>query len=284
MPGYNLIDYHMHTGVTVDSKMMEIQACEQAVRMGIPEIAFTNHVMLNHPGYWMSKQDFILHWQQIQHCQQRYPQLTIRLGIEMDYYPGREIEIAATLREYENLIGHPFDIVLGAVHEMKGIFFSSREYAPSLFSGRDLPAVYLEYFDLAARAVRSGLYDVLAHPDLVKKYTHDITPALDFETYRLGAERLVEALLDMNVGIDLNMKGMKLKVGEQFPSRQFLQLYLSRAKARGSEPILTLGSDAHAAPDVGSYIQEAVLLLLDLGQQSFCTYRERKQTQVSILK
>lgn len=283
MPVYRLIDYHMHTRVTIDGNMVEIQACVQAVRMGLREIAFTNHVMLNHPAYLMSEADFVLHWRQVQLCQKRFPELTIRLGIEMDYYPGREAEIAVTLRKYENLIGRHFDIVLGAVHEMNGIFFSSKEHAPRLFSGRALAAVYLEYFDLTAKAVRSGLYDILAHPDLVKKYTGEITPPLDFESYRVGAERLVDALLETGVGIDLNMKGMKLKVGEQFPSRQFLQLYLSRARASGREPVLTLGSDAHTATDVGGYIQEGAEMLLDLGQPAYCTFIERKRTQVRIV-
>ncbi len=51
---FSLIDYHMHSAVTVDGRMSEAQACERAVLLGIREIAFTNHVMLTEPKYAVS--------------------------------------------------------------------------------------------------------------------------------------------------------------------------------------------------------------------------------------
>ena len=119
-----LIDYHMHTAVTIDAKMNEQEACARAVALGIQEIAFTNHVMLKQPDYIMSPEAFTAHWEQIQGCQRQFPQLKIRLGIEMDYLSGRGKEIASFLQDYEKMIGRPFDIVLGSIHDMKGNFFS----------------------------------------------------------------------------------------------------------------------------------------------------------------
>jgi hypothetical protein len=76
-----LIDYHMHTGVTVDSVMKETEACERALSLGIHEIAFTNHIMLNQPDHRMSSQACLVHWERIQACQKQYPDLSIRLGL-----------------------------------------------------------------------------------------------------------------------------------------------------------------------------------------------------------
>jgi histidinol-phosphatase (PHP family) len=88
-----LVDYHLHTAVTVDAHTTEAQVCQRAVALGLREITFTNHVMLRYPDYCMSAQDLVNHWSQIQICQARHPDLSIRLGLELDYYEGQEDEI-----------------------------------------------------------------------------------------------------------------------------------------------------------------------------------------------
>src|SRR5512142_3216583 len=133
-----LMDYHLHTAVTVDARMSESEACERASALGIREIAFTNHIMLNQPAYRMSAQACAVHWENIQACRKAYPALEIKLGIEVDYYPGREQEIADAIAEYERVLGRPFDVVLGSIHELNGVFFSNQHHAPDLYKDRDL--------------------------------------------------------------------------------------------------------------------------------------------------
>lgn len=260
-----LIDYHMHTAVTTDGNMSEAEACERASVLGIREIAFTNHVMLNQPKYLMSPEACLAHWERIQACQERHPQLTVRLGIEIDYYPGREQEIAAAIRAYERLLNRPLDVVLGSIHELNGIFFSNKHHAPALYQDRDLASLYSEYFLVATQAVRSGLFDVMAHPDLIKKYTYELVPRLAFADYRAAVEPYVDALLQTGVGIELNTKGLKIKLHEAYPSNEMLELYLSKARALGVDPVITLGSDAHHVDDVGGYLLEAASILRSLG-------------------
>ena len=167
---------------------------------------------------------------------------------------------------------------MGAIHELHDIFFSSQNEAPPLYRDRDLSSLYQDYFELSVEMVRSGLFDIIAHPDLIKKHTHELTPPLAFERYRSAAESFVDALLEAKVGMDVNMKGMKLKAGEQFPSRELLELYLTRARSRGLEPILTLGSDAHTPDGVGGCLREGALLLIDLGQKTLTSFEHRKRS------
>lgn len=268
-----LIDYHMHTGVTIDCRMHETLACERAVALGIHEIAFTNHIMLNQPDYRITPEVCVTHWERIQACQKQYPGLTIRLGIEMDYYPGREQEIAATLHEYEKLMGRPLDLVLGSIHELNGVFFSNKNHAPDLYKDRDLVSVYCEYFAVAAQAVRSRLFEIMAHPDLIKKYTNQLTPPLAFADYRAAVEPYIDALLETGVGMELNTKGLKLPLNEAYPSTKMLELYLAKARAAGAKPILTLGSDAHAVEDVGGCLLEAAEILRSLGVRELTCFR-----------
>jgi len=273
-----LMDYHMHTAVTIDGRMNEIEACERALSQGLREIAFTSQLILNQPDYTISPEAFVAHWDQIQSCQQRYPMMKIRVGIEMDYYPGREQEIAASLRNYEELINRPFDFVLGSIHELKGVFFSNKHQAAELFRDCDLIALYLDYFDLAAQAVQSQLFDIMAHPDLIKKYTHVLTSPVPFDTYRPAVELFIDALLESSVGIEVNTKGRISKMKETYPSHEFLELYLSKAKSSGIEPILTLGSDAHKVDEVGGYILEEATILRKLGVGKLASFEKRMKS------
>lgn len=273
-----LIDYHLHTGVTVDARMSESEACAQAKARGVQEIAFTNHLMLNQPAYLMSPEACIAHWERIQACQKQYRGLKIRLGLEVDYYPGREEEIQAMLRRYEQLLGRPFDLVLGSVHELNGVFFSNKHEAPRLFEDQDLLALYRDYFAVATQAARSRLFDIMAHPDLIKKFTYELTPPLAFDKYCEAVETYIDALLETGTGIELNTKGMKLKVSEPYPSKEMLALYLAKARASGADPIITLGSDAHAAGDVGDHVLEGATLLRSLGVTELARFEGRRRS------
>ncbi len=276
MKPLQLIDYHLHTAVTTDGRMNEAQACERAASQGIREIAFTNHVMLTEPKYIISLADFGKHWEQIQACQERYPELAIRLGLEMDYYEGREVEIAAAIEQYEAAIGRPLDLVLGAVHHINGVFFSHKEDAPAAYKNKDLVALYHDYFTLATKAIQSHLFDVMAHPDLIKKYVGEFSPYLPFEQYQDVVEPYLDALLACGVGLEVNTKGFRLKVAEAYPGIDMLKLYLSRARELGKEPVITLGSDAHRADDVGGFLVEGASMLIDLGQESVMSFEKHK--------
>jgi histidinol-phosphatase (PHP family) len=262
--------------VTIDGKMTEDQACERAILMGMQEIAFTNHAMLTEPDYTISHEAFVKHWEQIQSCQLRYPELKIRLGLEMDYYEEREKEISTAIEQYVNLIGRPFDLVLGAVHHLNGVFFSSKVQAPELYNNYEIVALYHDYFTLGTKAVQSRLFDVMAHPDLIKKFTGEFSTRVPFERFRVAAESYVDALLECDVGIEINTKGFEQRGGEAYPSDDLLELYISKARAQGKEPIITLGSDAHKIADVGRYIIDGAMTLQNMGHSTIMSFEKRK--------
>lgn len=273
----NLVDYHLHTAVTIDASMTEAEVCQRAVALGLREIAFTNHVMLAQPDYIITPQELVDHWAQIRVCQQGYPQLNIRLGLEVDYYAGQEDEIAATIQRYEELIGRRFDFILGAIHHLNGVFFGPTRNAPALFNNQEVESIYRDYFALLARAVRSGLFDVMAHPDLIKKYTGMLHPPVPFDRYRAPVEAFIESLLEAGVGIEVNPSGLRRPVAEIYPSHQLLSLYLSEAKARGVEPIITLGSDAHQLERVGEHLGEGVRALQRAGHSRLTLFEKRER-------
>lgn len=281
VPAY-LMDYHLHTAVTVDGNMTEVEACERAMALGIQEIAFTNHVMLNQPDYLITPAAFTKHWENIQVCQVRYSQLKIRLGIEMDYYPGKESEISEKIKTYERLMDRPFDLVLGSVHDIRGGFFSNKTIAVDFFKDRNLIATYREYYELAASAARSQIFDIIAHPDLIKKYTHQLTQPVPWECYADQVGLFIDTLLSSGVGIEINTKGLKLPIQEPYPSDQFLEHYLARSKELGKEPIITVGSDAHKARDVGYGLSEVIENLQHYQVNNLVGFDKRIKSPITI--
>lgn len=277
-----LMDYHLHTAVTVDGNMKEREASKRAVELGIREIAFSNHIMLNQPDYVISPVSFIKHWENIQDCMKHFPELKIRLGIEMDYYPDREIEIGDKLRYYEGLIGRRFDLVLGSIHDIRGGFFSNKEKAIIFFKDRDIVSIYQEYFHLASEAARTKLFDIIAHPDLIKKYTYQLTPPVPFESYKSSVEVFIAALIDSGVGIELNTKGLKLPVNEPYPSITLLEQYLSSIRHSGLDPIITIGSDAHKVDDLGFGIVEMIDVLRKLKVNQITRFEGREKLPIAI--
>lgn len=287
-----LIDYHTHTAVTIDSDSTVEACCRRASELGLAELAFTNHVILGNLDYCMSPAGMQEHWRQIQESQKSYPGLTIRLGIEVDYFEGREDEIAGVIRYYEKIAGRPFDFVMGAIHYLRGIFFSSKIYAPELFgsqggagwvgSDRSIDTIYNVYFVQVGKAVRSGLFDIMAHLDLIKKYSEELSPRLSFDRYRAAAEIVVRALVESNVGIEINTKGLTMKVAELYPSGDLLSLYIAEARAHGVEPIITIGADSHHAKNVGALFEEGILALQRAGCYALTGFHLRKPYLIQI--
>jgi histidinol-phosphatase (PHP family) len=279
-----LVDDHLHTAVTVDGKMSEAQACERAMLLGIREITFTNHIMHTEPAYTVSPSDFAGHWEQVQICQERYPALVIHLGLEIDYYESREAEIAATIDQYEAIIERPLDLVLGSVHHLNGGFISNKRIAQVFFQNKNIVSLYHDYFILATKAIQSRLFDVMAHPDLIKKYACELAPYLPFEQYQEVVEPYLDALLACGVGLEVNTKGFKMAVAEAYPGVEMLRLYLAKARELGKEPVITLGSDAHHVDDVGGFLLEGASMLAQLGQDSVMCFEAHQPAPFKILE
>ncbi len=262
--------------------MNEEQVCQRAAALGLDEITFTNHVMLRFPDYLITPQQLSEHWAAIQVCQARYPELTVRLGLEVDYYQDRVEEVAATIGQYEDIVGRPFDYILGSVHYLHGVRFASSQNAPALFAGQSPASIFRDYFKLMSEAVRSGPFDVMAHPDLIKKYTGELHPPVPFADYRVAVEPFIASLLDTGVGLEINPKGLRHSVAEIYPSDALLALYAAEARKRGVEPVLTLGSDAHRVEYIGFGLAQGIQALRRAGLTALSLFEQRQRRTIPL--
>lgn len=278
-----LVDYHLHTGTSKDARgVTEEGYCRRALELGLREICFTNHWSPAGPDYSITPEELSSHWQEVQRCRATYPQLGIRVGLEMDYFRGREDEAAATVAGFEEIMGQPFDYILGSVHYLHGIHYVSQEHASELYERYPIEGIFEDYFALLMRAVRSELFDVMSHPDIIKKHCVEMCDPYPFERYRHLVAPVVEALLDEGVGMEMNTKGLTHPVHEMNPSVPFMSLYVSRARERGVEPVITLGSDAHRHHQLGRLLKEGVEQLRACGVDRVAVWRAREVTRLPL--
>ena len=154
-------------------------------------------------------------------------QTDLRLGIEADFVPGAEDRMANLLE------ARPFDYVVGSVHFMRDGAVDMDDYSVWDSSGaRSAEEVWKRYFEAIGEAARSGLFDIAAHPDLVK-YWNDArrTPEGDLRRFY---EPAVEGIYEGGIAVEVSTAGLRKPAGEIYPARAFLEMCVRRRRARGA--------------------------------------------------
>jgi histidinol-phosphatase (PHP family) len=183
--------------------------------------------------------------------------LPVRLGIEMDWIPGRASDLRDLLAPYA------WDCILGAVHWV-GAFGIDMEACVGEWGRRDTGGVWNEYAQLVEDLADARLVDVLAHADLVKIW--GFRPA-----DRSGFDRRIVAAASRNgLAVEVNTNGLQKPVGEMYPDREVLRLALA-----AGVPV-TLASDAHAPERVGQYFEAAASLARAAGHRQYVSFDHRR--------
>jgi histidinol-phosphatase (PHP family) len=186
----------------------------------------------------------------------------LKLGIEMDFVPGREDRIA------NQLDGRDWDYVVGSIHFLRDLSLDTEEF--SIWgSGESPDKVWRRYFETLAESARSGLYDIIGHPDLVKVWGRR-APLPDGDLRRYY-EPAVEAFAETGVAVELSTAGWRKPVGEQYPSVRFLEMLVDAGCP------IALSSDAHTAEQLGFEYEHAVELLEKAGGSEIAVFERRQR-------
>jgi histidinol-phosphatase (PHP family) len=267
-----LTDYHLHLRpddvgsaaehFTEENVARYLEAAEHA---GIAELGVSEHVyrftealeLWRHP-FWQDQATDDLD----AYCE--FVKTTpLKLGIEADYVRGAEDRTAAMLEARE------FDYVVGSVHYMgdDGAVDDSR-YDVWQADG-DPDSLWRRYFEWIAETARSGLFDILAHPDLIKVWGDARPqPAKDPRRYY---EPAVEAIAESGIAVEVSTAGLRKHVGEIYPSRAFAEMCVEAGAA------FALSSDAHAPDQVGFEYDRALEFLDSLGVEEICVFEGRQR-------
>jgi len=187
----------------------------------------------------------------------------LRLGIECDFVPGAEERTA------ELLGARDFDYVVGSVHFIGDGDAAVDHDGFDVWEGGDAEQIWSRYFEMLADAARSGLFDILAHPDLVKVWGRDRPlPAGDLRRFY---EPAVEAIAASGIAVELSTAGLRKPVGELYPAPAFAELCVEAGAP------FALSSDAHLPEQVGFEYDAAVDFLDALGVGEIAVFERRSR-------
>ena len=255
-------DYHMHTPLCRHAAGEPVDYAKHAIAIGLDEIGFSDHSPMRRDDFdnWRMRFDQLDEYvAEVRAAREKYPQLTIRLALEVDFLPGHEgwiRELAAR---------HPWDYFIGSVHYVSDSWDIDNPAKLAEWKKRDPFEVWSLYFERLTRAAESKLFQIIGHADLPKKF--GIRPA---ENCRPLYRNFVTAAAKAGCAIELNTAGLRKDCREIYPSAELLNLAW-----RKSVPI-TFGSDAHAPAEVGMDFAEAVALARHVGYTETCRFIRRQ--------
>ena len=224
-----LTDYHVHLredGPDTPPERWFTPANAEAYRtvaseLGIEELGVSEHVYRFRQALdvWDNPlwRDFA-HDDIDEYCSFVREDTDLRLGIEADFVPGREDRMASLLEARE------WDYVVGSIHFVGDFALDRRglrHLGQRAVAGQDLVDVLR---DGSASSRARGLYDVLAHPDIVKHWGRT-RPSPEGDLRRFY-ERAMDGIAESGIAIEVSTAGLRKPVGEIYPDRAFLEMCL----------------------------------------------------------
>jgi histidinol phosphate phosphatase hisJ family len=278
-----LADYHIHCKYSDDSEEDLEKIIETAINKGIGEICFTDHVDYgikldkdvfekideNAKKDWIKKigridlnVDYPNYFKEIEELREKYKdKITIRQGLEF----GMQVH---TIKDFQKLFDkykEKFDFVILSCHQVNDKEFWTNEFQ----KGKSIDEYNAEYYEEIYRVMnRYSDYSILGHLDHIQRYNETIYP---FEKSREIIVKILKKVIEDNKGIEVNTSSFRYGLKELTPERDILKLY----HELGGK-IITIGSDAHKAENVGEHIPYIQEELKKIGFIDICTFDKMK--------
>ena len=260
-------DYHTHTPLCKHAVGHPLEYAAAAQHLGLPELGLSDHSPMNEPfdDWRMDWEDFPKYLEMVDEARAAFPLLPVRLGLEVDYLEGGEAWIEELSKAAD------FDYLIGAVHYIAPGWDVDNPKHISRFTDSTVDEIWAMYFRLYEKAIRTGFFDFMAHPDLPKKFGH--RPAGDPRRYY---DPIIQALADTGTAFEINTAGLRKDVREMYPAMQFLEL------ARSASIPLLINSDAHAPGEVGADFDKAIALAKEVGYAETLRFEKRQRHSLAL--
>jgi histidinol-phosphatase (PHP family) len=277
-----LTDYHVHLrpdeeDSTAERYLTQANAeryLEVASERGIEELGVAEHIhrfvqsldIWSHPWYRYWAHDDVDEYVDFLRSVQ------LKVGIEADFLPGREDRVANFLD------GRDWDYVVGSVHFLRDDAIDVHgepDWEPwDVWRGADTEKVWARYFETLGEAARSGMFDILAHLDLVKVFAGRV-PLPDGDLRRFY-DRAMDGIADSDVAVEVSTAGLRKPVAEIYPAPALLEMCLDAGRP------VALSSDAHEPDQLGYEYERAVELLRGIGVTEIAVFdgRERRMAEL----
>jgi histidinol-phosphatase (PHP family) len=277
-----LTDYHVHLrpdedGSTAERYFTAANADryrEVAAERGIEELGVAEHIHRFVQSLEIWEHPWYRHWahDDVDEYCDFVRGAGLKLGIEADFLPGREDRV-------QNLLeGRDWDYVVGSLHflhdDAVDLHGDPDWEAWDIWRGADPEKVWRRYFETLGEAARTGMFDILAHPDLVKVFAGRVpVPEGDLRRFY---DRAMDGIADSDVAVEVSTAGLRKPAGEIYPAPAFLEMCLEAGRP------VALSSDAHLPEQLGFEYERAVELLDGLGVSEIAVFERRARRLVRL--
>ncbi len=260
-------EMHMHTPLCKHAIGDPEEYAAVAQARGLAGIVVTCHNPTNDgwtPGVRMSVDEFDDYVALVERARCAWAgRIDIRLGIESDYVPGMEpwLETLHGMAEFHH--------VLGSVHP------HLIDYRERFYTG-DFDTFVETYFEHLAMAAETGLFDTIAHPDLVKTVVPASWAARDTARAMDAIARSLDRIATAGTAMELNTSGLLKPPNEMNPS-----LLMLREMHQRNIPVV-LGADAHDPRRVAAHFEDALDHLSAIGYSHTSIFLDRQRRELPI--
>jgi len=258
----------MHSLNSSDAKSSISELCAKAIASGLQEIAVTDHFepslgnekypYYNADNYFseLMKADFIYS-----------KKLRIKRAVELGQphmYPEYSLKLIES---------YPYDYVLASVHKMR----DNKDFGGITYNKENISSYCINYLDELKSLAQWDKYDCIGHLDLVKRYASKYGVKVNLMDYKERLEEILKIIIRNDKGIEVNTSGLRQSAKECMPGLDIIRFY----RELGGE-IITVGSDAHTAADVGKGIREAIEIIKLAGFNYMTVFADRQATMIKI--
>ncbi len=280
-----MMDYHIHPSYSIDADGSLEEFCRTALNKGLREICFTTHLdsdPMRDDGHVMVRGErvsvadpswFEDYENQIRTLGEEYSSrgLNIRLGVEVDLYPGIIEDLPDAFHSTE------FDLVIGSVHLIDHRAISVKDEAYTIFREYGLEEVGNIYYDLIKDSLKKGLFDILGHIDIYRRYGEEYFGARIHTLWESHIDDLCRIMKSKGIGYEINTSSMWRSQSETMPEKALVKALHDRGIQK-----VTVGSDAHQPIEVGNGIKEAFQILQEIGYSEVSLFNKRKSKKVPL--
>lgn len=250
---FQSFNYHTHTnrcghaGIASDKEYVEY-----AKQVGITQLGFTDHVPVSELEYQDSEQrmhisDVDEYITSIRQLQQENPNMKIMCGFEAEYDPMKE-QFLGELRD-------KVDYMILGQHFVP--------YGMSKLPQKNNPEYPIQYAEMLCRAMESGIFDIVAHPDIFMQFRDSLDTEekknLFMQNAKIASQAICDKAKELGIPIELNFgginKGTIMQDGQlAYPHSEFWQIaaetgvsVLYGVDAHTPEQFITMGSEKQKA-------------------------------------
>lgn len=275
MHEHHLADCHTHSSFSPDGNDSVEAVCERAMDLGYGYIAITDHCECNdYEGAQFGynyKQNTEASLKAIEAAAVKFEgRLSVLKGLELGQpLQGPDHAKDALKRDY--------DFVLGSVHNITGFedfYFLDYDNVTNDY----IDQLMKQYFSEVLETVRSAEIDSLAHLTYPLRYiSGDNGFPVDLGTYHKELDEIYRALIKTETAMEVNTSGLRQNIAETLPDVPVLARYYELGGR-----LVTLGSDAHSASDIGKGIDQGIENLRLAGFKEYSVFLKRSPVMIEL--